>query len=390
MRPPRHAPVLGAGIVALLAAGAAAQDRGLPDPRGRIGPLHLLAAGAQDRGQSDEAFRSRDELNASFDRQRAKLGAEFQKRLAELEGRRIAALADLAERQKDSGEADAAYRAVFYRAIAQDQYEAAAEAADRYLQADGGKPRLKALATFIKVVATADRGDYDRSLSELERFIHHHGGPGDPGKQLDPATIFAVGGAYLERLIQAGRYDIARKVCELAVKGHPDPAVQRHFQARLARLDMLDKPAPPIAGSDVDGETVRLADLKGKVVLVDFWATWCAPCVAQLPELNDLYERYHDRGLEVLGVNVDAAREGLRDKGAVRRTVRRFLIDMNVPWPVVVAGEGRGDVLDAYGVTDIPALFLIDREGKVVQFEQRGEALEKAIAKALGERGKGR
>jgi thiol-disulfide isomerase/thioredoxin len=365
MRRPRGAAALGAMIVGLLAA----------------------RAGAQDASRSAGAPRSRDELNASYQRQREKLGAEFEKRLSELEARRIADLADLAERQKESGEADATYRALFYQAIAHDQYDAAAKAADRYLDGDKGSPRLKALATFIKVVAAADRGDYEASLKQLEGFVHHHGGPGDPGKQLDPATIFAVGGAYLERLIQAGRYDIARKVCELAVKGHPDPAVKEHFQARLARIDMIGKPAPPIEGTDVDGEPVRLADLKGKVVLVDFWATWCAPCVAQLGELNDLYDRHRDRGFEVLGVNVDAAREGLRDRGAVRPTVRRFLIDMNVPWPVIVAGEGRDDILRAYGVTDIPALFLIDRDGKVMQFEQRGEALEKAIAKALGDRG---
>ena len=112
---------------------------------------------------------------------------------------------------------------------------------------------------------------------------------------MPPALLFAVGEAYLQRLIQGGRYDIARKVCRLAAANRADPAIKAYFERREARLDLIGKPAPQIEGKDVDGKPVRLSDLKGKVVLVDFWATWCPPCVASFPTLRQLSREYKDR-----------------------------------------------------------------------------------------------
>ena len=77
--------------------------------------------------------------------------------------------------------------------------------------------------------------------------------------------------------------------------------VKSHFGARMARLNLVGKLAPPIAGPDVDGRPVSLADYKGKVVLVDFWATWCPPCVASIPALNTLAQKYHDQGFVIVG-----------------------------------------------------------------------------------------
>ena len=76
-----------------------------------------------------------------------------------------------------------------------------------------------------------------------------------------------------QRLIRDGRYDSARKVCELACRENAAPALRDHFKDRMTGLDLVGKAAPPITGTDVDGHPVSLADLAGKVVLVDFWAT---------------------------------------------------------------------------------------------------------------------
>ena len=152
----------------------------------------------------------------------------------------------------------------------------------------------------------------------------------------------------------------------------------------MARLNWLGKPAPAIAATDVDGKPVSLAELKGRVVLVDFWATWCPPCVASIPALNELARKYHDRGFVILGVNVDAMHEDVKEIKTVLPVVRRFLVKHRVTWMSLLNGQGTADFAAAYGVEEIPANFLIDRDGKVVAVEQSGDALERAVVDALG------
>ena len=85
----------------------------------------------------------------------------------------------------------------------------------------------------------------------------------------------------------------------------------------MDRLDLLNKPAPAIEGTDVEGKKVSLAGLKGKVVLIDFWATWCPPCVAAVPTLKRLEATYRDRGFAILGINLDARHEAASEVGEV-------------------------------------------------------------------------
>lgn len=335
----------------------------------------------------------------------AELEAAYARQAADLDRRRIADLAALAG--KLSGpEADAAYHQVFQDAIARDRYEAAAKAAAAYLadapEGEKGveKPKgnekgkdepdrgneLRAMATFVDAVHKVNREQYPEALREIDRFLKRQG----PGRKIEPNLIYAVGEAFLQRLIRAGRYDVARQACELFIKDESDKAVKSHFASRLARVNLLGKAAPPIEANDVDGSPVSLADLKGKVVLVDFWATWCPPCVAAIPAHRDLYERLGPKGFEILGVNLDAARQGSKDKDAkdaegTQAAVRHFLVEFGVPWTNVLNGSGKADIAKAYAVTDLPTSFLIDRDGVVVQVEQYGPDLEKAIARALGE-----
>lgn len=326
-----------------------------------------------------DAVSTLDAVNAHYDKLIDAAHQEYIKQLDAVDGQRIAALTALAADQ-DQDEAAAIYRQIFHHAIARDQYDPAAKAADQLLKSKQGDLSLRSLATFIKAVARANRGDDDAALAELKAFLNRD----DPSSKLDARTIFAVGEAFLERLINSGRYDSARKAVSLFLEGNSDPDVKTHFESRRARLEMLGKTAPPIAAIDVDGESIRLADLEGKVVLIDFWATWCPPCVSSTPELNALYHQYHARGFEILGINVDGAHEPNADPASVRSNVRRFLIDFNVPWPNVLNGQGDQDFTRSYGVSEIPALFLIGRDGTIIHVEQAGEALNKSIRNALG------
>jgi len=119
------------------------------------------------------------------------------------------------------------------------------------------------------------------------------------------------------------------------------------------------KPAPDVALQTADGTTVHLADLKGRVVLVDFWASWCVPCKASFPAVDALYREYHARGVDVLAVNVDERR---RDADA-------FLATRSHQMPV--AFDPHGAAAEAFGVQGMPSSFLIDRAG-IVRFTHMG------------------
>ena len=114
--------------------------------------------------------------------------------------------------------------------------------------------------------------------------------------------------------------------------------------------------APAFSARSLEGRTVRLSDYRGRPVIVDFWATWCAPCRASMPHLNDLSVRYGPKGLAVIGLSVD-------DTGP--SPVRRFANGMGLKFTLAMAND---DILDAYGpIRSIPTTVFISRKGEIVR-----------------------
>ncbi|NIS69309.1 MAG: redoxin domain-containing protein [Proteobacteria bacterium] len=122
----------------------------------------------------------------------------------------------------------------------------------------------------------------------------------------------------------------------------------------VPELAKVGEPAPEFTLPTLDGKSARLADYRGKVVLLNFWATWCPPCIWEMPSMESLYQRFKGREFEILGVSIDAKGESV---------VRPFVDDHGITFPVLLDPDSQ--VYKRYGVTGVPESFIIDKDGKV-------------------------
>jgi len=150
------------------------------------------------------------------------------------------------------------------------------------------------------------------------------------------------------------------------------------FMSLAAQAGEMSGPAPDFTLTGLDGQKVRLADLKGQVVMINFWASWCGPCRQEMPLLNDIYSTYKKAGFVLLGVNVD---ESVAD-------AKGFLAKTPVNFPVLHDAEGK--VADLYKNQAMPSSYFVDRKGNLTYLHQGyrpGEESEykKVIKKLLAQ-----
>lgn len=147
------------------------------------------------------------------------------------------------------------------------------------------------------------------------------------------------------------------------------------LSAGLADAQESGTPPPEVPASlldlveaeDLEGRRWDRGALAGQVVLVDFWATWCAPCLAQMPALEEAYGRYRPRGFELLAISLD--------EGSTRR-LRSWLRPRDLPWPQIHRPLGTGDPLArSFGVEAVPRSFLFDRSGRLLAVDLEPRAL---------------
>ncbi len=170
-----------------------------------------------------------------------------------------------------------------------------------------------------------------------------------------------------------------KELSEQLKKDFPDSKAAGHLKKQEAaekiRSSLVEGAKfPDFDEKDLQEKPLNLAAYKGKVVLVDFWATWCGPCVGELPNVLAAYEKHHAAGFEIVGISLDS------DKAKLEK----FIETKKMPWQQYFDGKGwENKLAGKYGVNSIPATYLLDGEGKIIAKNLRGEALEEAVAKAL-------
>jgi thiol-disulfide isomerase/thioredoxin len=176
------------------------------------------------------------------------------------------------------------------------------------------------------------------------------------------------------------------------LQGDPNPAVAKIGREKLTALALRRAPLD-LQRTAFDGREVDFKKLRGKVVLIDFWATWCVPCMEQMPEIKRLYAQYRDQGLEVIGVTDDIPPRDPANPRPVEKTpamLQAFLEKEGMPWPQIwdqtssVERRGPKELLVLFGVSELPTTLLVDRQGRLHSVEGHGGGkLEAAIRRLL-------
>jgi thiol-disulfide isomerase/thioredoxin len=239
------------------------------------------------------------------------------------------------------------------------------------VRADEQLPLLKVGSeTFTNVVVTkvtaadiyfiSNSGMGNAKLKNLDPVLQKH-------FHFDPDKAGDLEKAHAQANTQYQGYLSAQPVVHPPDMSRP---IERNVPVGLA----IGQRFPDFTESDLNGAPLSIAGAKGKVLLVDFWATWCGPCRGEMPNVIAAYQKYHSLGFDIIGVSLD------EDLGALVS----YTTAQGMPWPQYFDGKGWDNKLAGqYGVHSIPTSYLLDRNGIILGKGLRGRALDRAIYKAL-------
>ncbi len=225
-------------------------------------------------------------------------------------------------------------------------------------------------AAFIKMAIAFQKAGRNGTADDLmplaEEFIKR--APKDPR------------GAMILNAVASRTSDVAKKeeISRRIEKDYPDSPIVRLQAGARRQREAIGKPFEIEFNDAIKGAQVNSASLKGKVVVVDFWATWCGPCVAEMPKMKDLYAKYKDKGVEFIGVSLDQP----RDDGGYD-ALKSFVEKNKIEWPQYYEAKvSAKDFATNWGINAIPTVFAVDADGKLFSTEARGK-LEDLIPELL-------
>jgi peroxiredoxin len=210
----------------------------------------------------------------------------------------------------------------------------------------------------------------------------------NPDKEAQAAAVYALGfGIWMNDVLATDAEgkpvdnpdarERAKNVFNNCVAGFPGTKGAEGAQAFLYEIEKLQvgQPAPDLAGKDADGRDLKLADLKGRVVVLKFWRYTCPDCRKQIPHERELVERLKDKPFTLLGIATDESPDALR----------KMLDDNKVNWPNIYDGKrGEGAISKQWNIVRVPTIYVIDQEGVIRHRDLTGKALDEAIEKLLG------
>jgi thiol-disulfide isomerase/thioredoxin len=260
--------------------------------------------------------------------------------------------------------------------LAQEEYEGALETFESIIDIAGEHPNI--VIDKVRLQKKLER--YEEALQTAERMYNLF--PAEsPYICLEACRITNSLGrteeaiAWLERSVDQGFNDFEFLLREEFAPLHEGETFQR-LTERMKRDAGIGLPVTPFTTTLMNGGTFDLAETRGKVVLIDFWATWCVPCVAEHPNLTRMYDGYKDDGFEIVSVSADGEEDA----------VRRFEEEHPMPWVHGFSGMGRKDaVVQLYGIDSFPTYILVDRDG-IVQYAGTtgGTKLSERVASVMG------
>jgi thiol-disulfide isomerase/thioredoxin len=219
----------------------------------------------------------------------------------------------------------------------------------------------------LRLMQKLSGAEYANATGEAEEFVKAH-----PKSELSPNLLAMVA---MRTDNRDKELDLYRRI----VADYPDSQAALAAKGQLRQIEDIGKPFDLAFTDAITEKPVSMKGLHGKVVVVDFWATWCGPCVAEMPNMKQLYAKYKDKGVEFIGVSLDQPGEGLEK-------LKKFVEDKGIEWPQYYQGNGwQSDFSSSWGITGIPCLFVVDADGNLYSAEARGK-LEDLIPELIKKR----